>query len=148
MGQIKAGGGLHQVKISRRHCKRVVNEAKEESWKKYGEQLCELCRHSPRNFYKSVKAMRMRDETYDPTTIINDQNGNPINDKNDIKSKLKEYFNELLNNTQGSQQNQFQFHPSFKDNDERELDITWLIPPSSKKHGIKEKSQTTGGEQS
>ena len=70
--------------LARRHCKRVVKEAKEESWKKYGQQLGELYRHSPRNFYKSVKAMRRRDETYDPTTIINDPNGNPINDKNDI----------------------------------------------------------------
>ena len=76
-----------------------MKEAKEESWKKYGEQLSELCRHSPRNFYKSVKAMRMRDETYDRTTIINDENGNPINNKNDIKTRWKEYFNELLNNT-------------------------------------------------
>ena len=74
-------------RLARRHCKRVVKEAKEESWKKYGEQLSELCRHSPRNFCKTVKAMRMKDETYDPTTIINDQNGHPINDKNDIKTR-------------------------------------------------------------
>ena len=87
-----------KYRLARRHCKRVVKEAKEESWEKYGEQLSELCRHPPRNFYKSVKAMRMRDETYDPTTIVNDQNGNPINDKNDIKTRWKEYFNELLNN--------------------------------------------------
>ena len=73
-----------EYRSARRHCKRAVKEAKQESWKKYGEQLSELCRHSPRNFYKSVKAMRMRDETYDPTTIITDQNGNPANDKSDI----------------------------------------------------------------
>ena len=36
-----------QYRSARRHCKRVVKEAKEESWKKYGEQLSELCRHSP-----------------------------------------------------------------------------------------------------
>ena len=67
----------------------------------------------------SVKAMRMRDETYDPTTIINNQKGNPINDKNDIKTRWKEYFNELLNNIQRSPQNQF--HPSYKDNDEEPI---------------------------
>ena len=70
-----------KYKLARRHCKRVVKEAKEESLKKYGEQLCELYRHSPRNFYKTVKTSSMRDETYDHTTIINDQNDNAINDK-------------------------------------------------------------------
>ena len=71
-----------RYRLASRHCKRVVKEAKEESWKQYGEQLSQLCRQSPRNFYKSMKAMRMRDETYDPTTIVNDKNGIPINDKN------------------------------------------------------------------
>ena len=60
----------------------------------------------------------MRDETYGSTIIINDQNSNPINDKNDIKTRWKEYFNELLNNTQRSPRDQFQFHPSYEDNDE------------------------------
>ena len=63
----------------------------------------------------------MRDETYDPTTIINDQNGNPTNDKNHIKTRWSEYFNELINNTQRSPQNQFQFHPSYEDNDEEPI---------------------------
>ena len=63
----------------------------------------------------------MRDETYDHTIIINDQNGSPINDKSDIKTKWKEYFNELLNNTQRSPQNLSQFHPSYEDNDEEPI---------------------------
>ena len=50
--------------------------------------------------------------------LLNDKNGNPINDKNDIKTRWKEDFNELLNNTQRSPQNQSQFHPSYKNNDE------------------------------
>ena len=92
-----------KYRLASRHCKRVVKEAKEESWKKvWRATLSELCRHSPRNFYKGVKAMRIRDEIYDPATIINDQNGNPINDKNDIKTRWKEYFSKLLNNTQRS----------------------------------------------
>ena len=48
--------------------------------------------------------MRMRNETHDPTTIINDQNGSPTSDKNYSKTRWKEYFNELLNNTQRSPQ--------------------------------------------
>ena len=110
-----------KYRLARRQCKRVVKEAKEESWKKSGEQISELCRRSPHNFYKSVKAMRMRDETYDPTIIINDQNGSPINDKDYIKTRWKEYFNELLSNTQRSPQNQSQFHPSYEDNDEEPI---------------------------
>ena len=74
-----------------------------------------------RNFYKSGKAMRMRDETYDPTTIINDKNGNPINDKKDIKTRWKEYFNEQSNNTQRNPHNQSQFDPSFKYNDKEPI---------------------------
>ena len=104
-----------RYRLARRYCKSVVKEAKEESWKKYGEQLSELYRHSLHNFYKSVKTIRIRDETYDPTTIINDQIDNPIDDKTDIKTRWKEYFNELLSNTQRSPQNQFQFHPSYED---------------------------------
>ena len=65
--------------------------------------------------------MRIRDETYDPTTIIHDKNGNPINDKNDINTRRKEYFNELLNNIQRDPQNQFQFHPRYEDNDEEPI---------------------------
>ena len=117
-----------KYRLARRHCKGIVKEVKEEYWKKkYGEQFIELCRYSPRNFYKSVKAMRIRGEIDDPTTIINGQNGNPINDKNDIKTRWKEYFNEQSNNTQRSPQNQFQFHPSDEDNDEEPI-----IPTSNK----------------
>ena len=38
-----------------------------------------------------------------------------------IKIRWKEYFNELLNNTQRSPQNQSQFHPSYEDNDEEPI---------------------------
>ena len=122
-----------KYRLARCHCKRVVREAKEESWRRYGEQLSELCRHSPLNFYNSVKAMRMRDETCDPTTIINDQNGIPINDKNDIKTRWKEYFNGLLNNTQRSPHNQSQFHSSYEDYDEEPIILRSEVQQTIKK---------------
>ena len=81
-------------------------------------------------------------ETYDIATIISDKNGNPINDKNDIKIRWKEYFNELLNNTQRSPQNQSQFHPSYKDNDEKpiilrsEVQQSMRTSPKNKSPGI------------
>ncbi|KAI8484906.1 hypothetical protein Bbelb_373130 [Branchiostoma belcheri] len=41
--------------------------------------------------------MRVRDEPYDPTTIVNDKDGNPITCEHRIKERWQEYFNELLN---------------------------------------------------
>ena len=35
-------------------------------------ELSELCKLSTRHFYKSVKAMRLRDEPFSPTTVVND----------------------------------------------------------------------------
>lgn len=67
-----------QYRIARRHSKRVVTAEKEASWKKYGEKLGELCKHSRRMFYRCVKAMRVRDKPFDPTTVINDANGQPL----------------------------------------------------------------------
>ena len=106
-----------------------MKEAKEESWKKYGEQISELCKHSPRNVYKSVKAMKMRDETYDPTTIINDQYGNPINKKNDIKTRWKEYFSELLNDN-GCKKKKLKKNPVVQEIPKSLVTLT-LYPPLS-----------------
>ena len=53
--------------------------------------------------------MRLRDEPYSPTTVVNDRDGNPISEENRIKDRWQEYFKELLNpNSQGNRQNQFQ----------------------------------------
>ena len=71
-------------KLTRRHSKRTVRMAKEQSWKTYGEELSELCKLSTRYFYKSAKAMGLRDEPYTPTTIVNDRDGNPISDEDII----------------------------------------------------------------
>ena len=38
-----------------------------------------------------------------------------------ILKPWKEYFSELLNHTQRSPENQSQFHPSYKDNDEEPI---------------------------
>ncbi|XP_071505665.1 craniofacial development protein 2-like [Diadema antillarum] len=72
---------------ARRNSKRVIKAAKEASWRKYGEDLSELCKHSPREFYKSVKAMRVRDEPFDPTTVINDANGQSLQEEDEITQR-------------------------------------------------------------
>ena len=63
-----------KYRLARRHSKKVVKTEKENSWAQYGEKLSEICKTSPREFYKSVKAMRVRDEAFDCTTVINDKN--------------------------------------------------------------------------
>ena len=65
-------------------CKIIVKTEKEASWIKYGKDLSEKCRLSTREFYKSVKAMRIRNEPFDPTTIINDAAGKALHNENKI----------------------------------------------------------------
>ncbi|CAG5135514.1 unnamed protein product, partial [Candidula unifasciata] len=42
-----------RYRLTRRDTKRTIKKSKEESWKKYGEHLTQLCTESPRDFYKS-----------------------------------------------------------------------------------------------
>ena len=108
-----------KYRLARRHSKRVVKEAKEKSWTQYGEKLSEACKSSPREFYKSVKAMRVRDEPYDPTTIINDANGEALHEEEKILKRWEEYFKDLLNPSgTEAQDTQPQFTPSHPDHSE------------------------------
>ena len=104
--------------LARRNSKQVVKAAKEASWKKYGEELSELGTHSPREFYKSVKAMRVRDEPYDPTTVINDANGQPLHEEDEIIQRWEDYFKDLLNPSGMLNNTQPQFTPSHPDHSE------------------------------
>ena len=86
-----------QYRLARRNTKRIVKEAKENSWRKYGEHLTGLCKNNPRDFFKSINAMRMRNENYNPIAIINSRDGTPLLNGNDRKNRWKEYFQELYN---------------------------------------------------
>jgi hypothetical protein len=86
-----------KYQLARRNVKHIIKEAKEKSWCKYGEQLTDLCKKSPRDFFKSVKSMRVRDESYNPITIINSKDGTPILNSEERKARWKEYFQELYN---------------------------------------------------
>lgn len=92
----KQAEGYVQYRLARRHSKRVVTAEKEASWKKYGEKLGELCKHSPKMFYKCVKAMQVWDEPFDPTTVVNNANGQPLYEE-EILQRLEKYFKDLLN---------------------------------------------------
>ena len=49
--------------------------------------------------YKSVKAILIRDEAFNPTTVTNDKDRNPLYEEEKIKQRWEEYFKDLLNPT-------------------------------------------------
>ena len=108
-----------KYRLARRHSKKVVRTAKEKAWTQYGEKLGETCKTSSREFYKSVKAMRVRDEPFDPATTINDINGEALHEEEEITKRWENYFKDLLNpsgvRAQGTQS---RFNPSHPDHSE------------------------------
>ena len=104
----KADENYIEYRKERRQTSRIVKKAKEESWKSYGEQLAKKSQEDPRQFFKSVKSMRTRDEPYNPTATINDNNGNPIFNKTLIKDRWKSYFEDLLNPVAVGNQEKFE----------------------------------------
>ena len=108
-----------KYRLARRHSKKVVKTSKENSWTQYGEKLSETCKTSPREFYKSVKAMRVRDEPFDPTTVINDTNGEALHEEEEILKRWEDYFKDLLNPSGvQAQDTQCRFTPSYPDHSE------------------------------
>ncbi|XP_072028159.1 uncharacterized protein [Amphiura filiformis] len=107
----KSQSDYDKYKEARKECKKVVQTAKNASWQEYGENL------APREFYKAVKAVRQRDEPFDPTSLINDEAGNPLTDQEDINNRWEEYFDGLLN-FGDSQRFQEPFNPGFPDEEE------------------------------
>lgn len=71
--------------------------AKVHSWKEYGEILNSDYKDATKNFYKKIKVMRNSGEQYDPTDIINDENGNALNEPHMVLNRWRKYFEELLN---------------------------------------------------
>ena len=93
----KDEGDLINYKEARKAAKRLIKSSKENSWARYGIQLSDLCKTNSREFYKSVKSMRIRDEVYNPIHTINDKNGETITNKATIRNRWQEYFQDLLN---------------------------------------------------
>ena len=87
----------NKYKQARHNTKKIIRKSKEESWNNYGNMISELCSKSPRYFYKSIRAMRLRDESFNPNTTINDTDGRPIFNETKIKARWELYFKELLN---------------------------------------------------
>ena len=124
-----------------------MRTAKENTWTQYGEKLCETCKTSPREFYKSVKAMRVRDEPFDPATIINDTNGEALHEKEKIMKRWENYFKDLINpsgvRAQGTQS---RFNPSHPDHSEPtilEEEIRKVVETSPKGKAAEDDGITT-----
>lgn len=77
--------------------KRIVKTAMDKSWKIYGEHLTHLCTRLPRQFYKSMKSMRLQDEHYNPAYNLKDKNGTPVFNEKAIRQRWQDCFKELLN---------------------------------------------------
>ena len=96
-----------------------MRTAKEKAWTQYGEKLYETYKTSSREFYKSVKAMRVRDEPFDPATTINDINGEALHEEGEITKRWENYFKDLLTPSGvRAQSTQSQFNPSHPDHSE------------------------------
>lgn len=84
-------------KIARKRTTKIVKQAKEDSWNKYGDILNKLSTHSPRNFYKTIKSMRLRNESFNPSKIVHGLDGKPLLDDLKVKQRWEKYFKDLLN---------------------------------------------------
>ena len=121
--------------------------AKEKSWTQYGERLYETCKTSPREFYKSVKTMRMRDEPFDQATTINDANGKVLHEEEEIVKRWESYFKELLNPVGVRiQDTQALFTPNYQDHTEPNLlesEVRKTVTTSPKRKAAGDDSITT-----
>ncbi|KAI8516720.1 hypothetical protein Bbelb_053010 [Branchiostoma belcheri] len=93
-------------RFARRRSKRAVRDAKDDSWKAYGQEL-----------RSSTGALELRDEPFNPTSAINDRDGNPLYEEHKISQRWQEYFEELLNPREGNTSNTH-FTPSFAEHTE------------------------------
>jgi tRNA G18 (ribose-2'-O)-methylase SpoU len=96
----KAQVDYKAYKIARKLAKHMIRTAKEEVWKNYGEQLATIRKERPRDFLKSINAMRVRDEPFNPMTVINNKNITPIfnpnEKKGDGKNTSRSYSTQLM----------------------------------------------------
>ena len=123
-----------KYRLARRQSKRVVKASKEQSWAQYGQKLSDMCNTSPREFFKSVKSMRARDDPFNPTTVLNDANGDTLHNEEEIVKRWEEYFEGLLNPS-GTQEIRSKFTPSYSDHQEPtilEMEVRRAIKMSPK----------------
>ncbi|XP_031639297.1 uncharacterized protein LOC116351343, partial [Contarinia nasturtii] len=83
-------------KEQRDTAKRMVKEAKEGHWIKFGEELEEAGQQRNKVFWTKVKNIRNGGKKQAPTAVL-DKSGNLVIGRNNVLNRWKEYFDDLLN---------------------------------------------------
>ena len=95
-----------QYQSARDAFKQVIKQAKEKAWLEYGNQVEDIRKtEAMKSFYKKVKSMRERDQSYCPITTIKDAQGHIITDKHQIKQRWRGYFEGLLHPNEDTRDN-------------------------------------------
>lgn len=105
-------------RLARRKSKRVAKDGKDASLKAYRKELSKLCIVSPWEFSRSARAMQLRDEPYNPTSVINNQDGMYVWYEDDkVRQRWVDYFRELFNHVDESNSHT-QFNPRYPEHTE------------------------------
>lgn len=100
-------------RLATRKSKRVAKDGKDASLKAYRKELSKLCIVSPWEFSRSARAMQLWDEPYNPTSVINIQDGMYVWYEDDkIRQRWVGYFRELFNHV-GESNSHTQFNPRY-----------------------------------
>lgn len=76
--------------------KRLIKEAKDSAWRKFGEDLEQAGQQRNKVFWTKVKKIRNGDKKQTSGSVF-DKTGSLVSDQVDILKRWKEYFDELLN---------------------------------------------------
>ncbi|MFA0954722.1 hypothetical protein ACDI60_27130, partial [Klebsiella pneumoniae] len=87
----------NEYKEQRRKVKTMVQEAKQEAWKEFGEFLEDSAQQNQKLFYKVIKNMRNETGKDCPLKFIKDKSGKILTNQEETMERWKEYFAELLN---------------------------------------------------
>jgi Reverse transcriptase (RNA-dependent DNA polymerase)/Endonuclease-reverse transcriptase len=93
----------HQIyKEQNKTVKKLVREAKEESWKEFGTKLEYDSRGNQKLFYRALKTLRSDKRT--ETTAIKDADGGILTGDKDIMNRWREHFQGLLDTGEMTEQ--------------------------------------------
>ena len=78
----------------------AVKKSKEKSWEEFGRRLDSNCFSANKVFWQTIR--RLRGKRSSITYSIKDSDGNILTDENEILSRWREYFEDLLNPVKAS----------------------------------------------
>lgn len=84
----------NRYKNQRKLVKELVETAKKDSWKKFGEKIEKDSKSNQKLFYRVLKSFRKDKQT--ENISINDKRGVPLTEETDIMNRWREYYQEIL----------------------------------------------------